>query len=235
MIAAVTFDAGQTLLELDTAMLAMRLAERGVIATADRLAAAEAGAWRRYEQLVRGGGPSAPWQGFMAALIGGATTIDGEGCAALAAWLFGEQPRRNLWRRPIPGMIELVRALRGAGLTVGVISNAEGGLADLFDEIGWGRELDFVIDSARVGCEKPDRAIFDLALRRLGCGAGAVVHVGDSRTADVEGARGAGWRAIWFGPAVTPLADPEVAIARNAGEVAAALVRWGAPPSIAAR
>jgi hypothetical protein len=43
----------------------------------------------------------------------------------------------------------------------------------------------------------------------------------------VVGARGAGWRAIWFGPKVTPVDDPDVAIARDAAETRAALVRWG--------
>lgn len=234
MIAAVTFDAGQTLLELDTAMLALRLGERGVAATADRIAAAEPAAWRRYEQLVGGGGPTVPWQGFMAALIVGATGVDEARAAELAAWLFAEQPKRNLWRRSVPGMIELARALRDAGVAIGVISNAEGGLYDLFVELGWGDEFGFVIDSAKVGVEKPDRGIFDLALTRLGVGADAVVHVGDSRTADVDGARAAGWRAIWFGPQVTAIADDGVAIARNAPEVIAALLAWGAPASIAA-
>ncbi len=56
MITTVTFDAGQTLIELDAAMLAARLGERGVATTAAALAAAQPAAWQRYEQLVAGGG-----------------------------------------------------------------------------------------------------------------------------------------------------------------------------------
>ena len=60
MIATVTFDAGQTLIELDRAMLAARLAERGVVTTAAALTAAQPAAWQRYEQTVRDGGHARP-------------------------------------------------------------------------------------------------------------------------------------------------------------------------------
>jgi len=228
-VAAVTFDAGQTLIELDTAMLAARLGERGVVTTAAALAGAESPAWARYEQVVRAGGHTGHWQTFMAALVAGASGVDGEHAAELAAWLWSEQPHRNLWRRPVPGMIELVRELRRAGVAVGVISNSEGRLAELFVELGWADEFGFVLDSARVGLDKPDRRIFDLALAQLGVRADQTVHVGDSRIADIGGARGAGWRAIWFGRAVSEVADDGVASARDAGECARALRAWGAP------
>lgn len=228
MIAAVTFDAGQTLIELDTALLATRLGERAVVATAAALDGAQAQAWQRYEQIMLTGGHTVPWQTFMSALVAGACDVDGEQAAALAAWLWSEQPHRNLWRRPVPGMIELVRALRGAGVAVGVISNSEGRLAELLAEIGWADDFAFVIDSTRVGLDKPDRRIFELALGKLAVAADAVVHVGDSHAADIVGARNAGWRAIWFGRAVSPLADDGVAIARDAVELREVLRGWGA-------
>lgn len=233
-LAAVTFDAGQTLIELDTAMLATRLGERGVVTTADALAAAEPAAWARYEQIMHGGGHTGPWQVFMGALIAGAAGVDWEQAAALAAWLWSEQPRRNLWRRPVPGMIELARKLARAGIAVGVISNSEGRLAELLAELGWGDDFGFVIDSSRVGLDKPDRRIFELALTKLGVAAAEAVHVGDSWIADIGGARGAGWRAIWFGKAATAVDDPGVAAARDAAECTRALIAWGAPATIAA-
>ena len=52
--------------------------------------------------------------------------------------------------------------------------------------------------SEAVGVSKPDPAIFEHALRALGCDAADAVMVGDSWAADVEGARGAGIRPIWF-------------------------------------
>ncbi len=236
MIAAVTFDAGQTLIGLDHAMLAARLAERGVAIAPAALAAAQPAAWQRYEQAVRAGGHDRPWQSFMAGLMGDAAAgaLSPDAADDLAAWLWSEQPRRNLWRRPVDGMIELVRDLRAAGIAVAVISNSEGRLAELFEELGWGDEFAAVIDSGRVGIDKPDPRIFALALEVVGCGpvgADAVVHVGDSRVADVDGARAVGWRAIWFGPTAAATGgwgDPGVAIAADADGCRAALAAWGA-------
>ena len=52
---AVTFDFGQTLAELDTAMLASRLAERGVTVAASALQDARPAMWRRYNEAIRAG------------------------------------------------------------------------------------------------------------------------------------------------------------------------------------
>ena len=227
MIAAVTFDAGQTLVGLDHAMLAARLAERAVAVDAPALARAEGPAWRAYERAVAAREPDT-WQAFMRALIGGAVpSLDGARVAALAAWLFAEQPRRNLWRRLLPGMIELAVELRAAGVPVGVVSNSEGRLAALLDEIGVGDRFVAIADSGALGFEKPDRRIFDWAAARLGVDVAALVHVGDSWAADVVGARQVGARAIWFGPAARAGEDAGVAAAADAAEVRAALVGWG--------
>lgn len=225
---AVTFDAGQTLVELDTAMLSRRLAERGVHVDATALEAAQAPAWRRYEQVVKDGGHEAPWQLFMRTLLAGAG-VAADRATALAAWLWGEQPTKNLWRRPIPGMFELAAELTARGVPVGILSNSEGKLAELVDEIGWSAPFRVIVDSGRLGVAKPARAIFEHAARALGVTTAEVVHVGDSRTADIDGARAAGMRAIWFGAAARerPEDGDEVAIAADAGAVRAALVRWG--------
>src|SRR5205823_5289440 len=50
------------------------------------------------------------------------------------------------------------------------------------------------------GVRKPDPAIFDIALERLGMDRKEVVHVGDDPILDVEGARAAGLRVIQLAP-----------------------------------
>jgi putative hydrolase of the HAD superfamily len=222
---AVTFDAGQTLVELDTAMLARRLGERGVNVAAGELDAASPAAWCRYDAVV--GRAAAPWKVFMDALLEGAGVAAGR--AALIDWLWDEQPRANLWRRPVAGMIEVVDALRATGVAVGVLSNSEGRLAELFDEIGWRGRFDTVVDSGREGVEKPDRRIFERAAARLGAALPELVHVGDSRPADIDGARACGARAIWFGRVAHAIDDPSVRIAHDAAGVRAALSDFGAP------
>jgi putative hydrolase of the HAD superfamily len=233
-VSAVTFDAGQTLIELDTAMLARRLGERGIAADAGALEAALPGAWRTYDALLaagrvgHGGGGRATngWKALMDALLAGAG-IPATAAGPAVDWLWTEQPARNLWRRPVAGMIELVDELRTAGIAVAVISNSEGRLAELFDEIGWRGRFACVADSGALGIEKPDPAIFAWTLARLGVPAAATVHVGDSAAADVAGARAAGLRAIWFGPHAGATADHAVVSAAAAAGVRAALAAWG--------
>jgi putative hydrolase of the HAD superfamily len=228
-VTAVTFDAGQTLVELDTSLLSARLAEHGVDVTPAALDDAAPGAWQRYDQLVSLG-ELHPWERFMQTLLGAAAPTLGKArCAELAAWLFSEQPRKNLWRHPVAGMVELAVELAAAGIRVGVISNSEGKLAALFDEIGWAGRFAVIADSGVLGIEKPDPAIFAWTCEALGVGPAAVVHIGDSRAADVEGAVDAGMRAIWFGPAARPLDDDRAQACRDVAAVRAALRGWGLP------
>jgi putative hydrolase of the HAD superfamily len=219
----VTFDAGQTLIDLDLAFLARRLAERGVAIRRDALEAAAPAAWRRYDALVD---PAAghPWHELMATLLRGAGVAE-PAVRDLVDWLWAEQPRANLWRAEIPGMVDLARELTARGVRVAVLSNSEGRLAELLAEIGIGDAFAAVIDSGRIGIEKPDRRIFDHALAALGATEPGI-HVGDSWPADIAGALGAGWRAIWFGRRAVAVDDPRVAIAHTADEVRAILDRW---------
>jgi HAD superfamily hydrolase (TIGR01549 family) len=220
----VTFDAGQTLIDLDLDFLARRLAERGVIVEAAALAAAAPEAWRRYDELVDPAGGH-PWRELMTTLLRGAGVGSAAAVAPIVDWLWDEQPRANLWRGQIPGMVELARELAARGVRVAVLSNSEGRLAELLAEIGIADVFAAMIDSGRLGIEKPDRRIFDHALAALGATQPGI-HIGDSWPADIAGALGAGWRAIWFGRRATSVADPRVAIARDAAEVRAVLAGW---------
>lgn len=189
------------------------------------LAAAAPAAWRHYDTIVDAGASHHDaWCELMATLLGGAGVADPE---PLAEWLYRENTRANLWRAPISGMIELARELAGHGARVGVLSNSEGGLADLLAEIDVAGAFAAIVDSGRIGLEKPDPRIFEHALAVLGGTSADAIHIGDSWDADVVGARGAGWRAIWYGRRVAPVDDPGVAIARDPAEARAALVRWG--------
>ena len=211
------------MIDLDLAFLARRLAERGVTVEISALEGALPGAWRRYDALVDPAGGH-PWRALMTALLEGAGVAAGR-VGPLVDWLWDEQPRVNLWRAPIPDMVALARALSAEGVRVAVLSNSEGGLAELLAEIGIADAFAAIVDSGRVGIEKPDRRIFDHALAVLGATRPGI-HIGDSWPADIAGALGAGWRAIWFGRRATPVDDPRVAVARDAAEVRAILDRW---------
>jgi len=60
--------------------------------------------------------------------------------------------------------------------------------------------FDVVVDSALVGVEKPDPAIFRPALEALGVTAAEAVYVGDLYEVDVVGARAAGLEAVLLAP-----------------------------------
>jgi HAD superfamily hydrolase (TIGR01509 family) len=221
----VTFDIGQTLVDLDLDFLSMRLAGQGVVVSVDSLASAAPAAWRRYDELTEQGAAH-PWKAFMHTLLTGAHVTAPE---RLVDWLYEQQAEHNLWRRPIAPMVELVRELRGKGVKIAALSNSEGHLADLLAEIELAPLFDAIIDSARVGVAKPDPRIFAITLEQLGVTPRLVVHVGDSWAADVEGALAAGWKAIWYrsrsGKAAS--AEPSVPITTTADETRRALAALG--------
>ena len=193
--------------------------------TPGALAAAAPAAWRHYDTIVDAGHDhGSSWRALMSSLLAGAGIADPE---PQSEWLWAENPRANLWRKPISGMVELARELGQRGLTVAVLSNSEGRLAELLAEIGIADAFAAIIDSGRVGLEKPDRRIFEHVLAAVGAAGADAIHIGDSWDADIVGARNAGWRAIWYGRRVAAVDDPSIAIARDPAEVRAALAHWG--------
>ncbi len=90
----------------------------------------------------------------------------------------------------------VLRALRGAGLRLAVVSNWDSTLPSLLARLGLAGEVDTVVVSALVGVSKPARGIFDEAVRRAEVAHAEALHVGDSLTDDYHGAREAGLAAL---------------------------------------
>ena len=86
--------------------------------------------------------------------------------------------------------------LRGGGRTVGVISNYARGGAAIADDLGFAGHVDFVVTSLEAGAQKPDPAIFEMALDRASVDAAEAVHVGDQLESDIRGALAAGIRPV---------------------------------------
>ena len=225
---AVTFDFGQTLASFDTALASARLAERGLQVDPERLEHALPFAWQTYNDAIRQGLGGHPWKILMRSLLEcAAPSIDATNIEQAVDFLWDQQPIKNLWRRPIAGMIELVDELIAAHIHVAVVSNSEGRLAELIDEMGWSNRFAIVADSGKIGMQKPDRAIFDWTAERLGVPLERIVHVGDSFAADVEGALGAGMQAIWFDPAAKEPVPDRCRIAHDAATTRKALEAFG--------
>jgi putative hydrolase of the HAD superfamily len=218
MTPLVSFDYGQTLCELDVRLLSQRAAERGVSLAPEALTRASPGAWRAYDEAKRQGlsGRDA-WCSLLEAWLAGAGAVSE--ARPLSEWLWGQQPAQNLWRRPISGMLELITDLADQGHRLAIVSNSEGKLLELLQEIGIADRFAVVIDSGKLGFEKPDPRMFELATSALGGRVSDLVHVGDAWEADVMGALQAGAQALWFAASEPRVLPPGVRACPRAADV----------------
>lgn len=94
-------------------------------------------------------------------------------------------------------LVSLIRRLRGAGFRTALLSNAPSHLRRFVEEMGIADAFDVIVISAEEGLMKPDSAIFELALARLGVRAEEAVFVDDFRV-NVAAARQIGLHALRF-------------------------------------
>jgi putative hydrolase of the HAD superfamily len=81
---------------------------------------------------------------------------------------------------------------------LGVVSNFYGNLERVCADAGLDAWLAVMVDSACVGCEKPDARIFRHATDALGLAPAAATFVGDSLPRDMAGARALGMPHMWL-------------------------------------
>ena len=117
-----------------------------------------------------------------------------------AATILREHLAVNAWSRVGAGVAEALQRLRAGGFRLAVVSNSEGTVEAMLIEQQLRDYFDTVVDSAVVGVAKPDPRIFEIALERLGVAAADALMVGDSPSADVDGASAAGVRAALIDP-----------------------------------
>lgn len=131
-----------------------------------------------------------------------------------------------------PHAASVLRDLRSTGLRIGLLSNthwprafheqflARDGLADLIDQRLYTCEIDWI---------KPHPEPFRMLAQRLGVPAEACVFVGDRPIDDIQGAVGAGMRAVWIVNDHAP-GDPSAAHAtiEDLTELPALLASWRA-------
>lgn len=86
----------------------------------------------------------------------------------------------------------------GTRYHLGIVSNFYGNLETVCAETGIRRFFGAIVDSARVGCKKPDPRIFRCAVEALGVQPGEATFVGDSPSRDMAGARAVGMPHIWL-------------------------------------
>ena len=187
---AALFDAGGTLVRLDYEWMAACVTRLGQAVSAGDVRVGEVEGRRRYDASDR-----RSVQPYFEGILRGVGVPEARWPAVLAAW---EERQRagGLWVKPMEGAARALEGARAAGLRVAVISNSVGRAEQHLRECGLKDPVEFVVDSALEGVEKPNPRIFRVALERLGVVAGEAVYVGDLLSVDAAGAKAAGLHFI---------------------------------------
>jgi putative hydrolase of the HAD superfamily len=127
---------------------------------------------------------------------------------------FGEQYFEHL--HPNEGMIEYMRELSGRGYKLAICTtNVREGEQLWRAKLPVDELFDVVVDSAFVGMRKPEPAIYELTLERLGVGADVALMIDDIEL-NCDAARALGMQAIWFQSTEQAIAEVEAALGAGA-------------------
>jgi FMN phosphatase YigB (HAD superfamily) len=203
-VKAVFFDAGGTLVHIDYPRVARVVQEvlGRDVRNADFIAAEYVGRAAIEAGMAKGDLPTdtSRWAVHFRAMLASVGLSDAE-FDRVGPFIIAEHKQRHLWSAVFPGTKDGLAALKRAGYRVAVISNADGTVEELLRGVGLCDSLEFVVDSGRVGIEKPDTRIFALALEQAGqLTASDCYYVGDIYPIDVVGARNAGMTPVLLDP-----------------------------------
>jgi putative hydrolase of the HAD superfamily len=200
MLETVFLDAGGVLVFPNWDRISATLSRHGVAVDAGRLAAAEPFAKRQIDdsQTVHVTNDAGRGWLYFNLILERAGVTRSQATDAALEELHVYHRSANLWELVPDGVAEALAALRAHGLTLTVVSNANGRLAHLFGRIGLAGAFDYLLDSHDEGVEKPDPRLFEIALGRSGAVRDTTIHVGDLYQVDVVGARAAGIRGVLY-------------------------------------
>jgi HAD superfamily hydrolase (TIGR01549 family) len=106
-----------------------------------------------------------------------------------------EAPYSKDLEAPYDGAEQVLRAL-SSSYKIGVIANQSVGSTDRLTKWGLMPFISVCLCSSELGLEKPDPAVFELALDRAGCCPNEAVMIGDRLDNDIRPARLLGWNTI---------------------------------------
>jgi putative hydrolase of the HAD superfamily len=176
----------------------------GLVATADAFAPAF---YAADDALVGRLAPTAGFQETVSALAANleaelATRSSAIGAVAAADSKRGGRVARGFLSRASTILARNRVALEALSqrYQLGVVSNFYGNLEAVCDSVELAPLFGAMVDSHRVGVQKPDPAIFRTALDALHAAPDSTLYVGDSLRRDGEGARRAGLTFAWITP-----------------------------------
>jgi len=114
----------------------------------------------------------------------GITDRDGTLVREVNKWW--DQPK---WYRLYPETRETLQAVKNRGYKLGIISNNNDDLLKQLKSLELSEYFDSITYSQEARANKPEPAIFQLALKRAECSPNDAVHVGDNYEKDILGAR----------------------------------------------
>jgi putative hydrolase of the HAD superfamily len=107
------------------------------------------------------------------------------------------------WTTIRPDAARLLEHLHGAGMRIGILSNATIEMAHAARRAEWSRWVNDWFLSAEIGLAKPDPAIYRYVTEAVGLPASRIAYIEDS-PASIDAARAAGWNArMWKSAADT--------------------------------
>jgi HAD superfamily hydrolase (TIGR01549 family) len=191
----VFFDVGSTLLFANRERMLAPLFERGIRPPEQQLREMECRVKNEFDEVFEHGGKADHgfWDIFYSHLCEDLRLQD----EPLRQQLIANTRTSANWNRIRPGTRETLERIAGK-YTMGVISNADGRIADLLAGCGIADCFRTITDSGIVGQEKPHPVIFETALASLGASAQDSLYVGDVYSVDYCGATRAGMDAVLF-------------------------------------
>ena len=201
-IRAILFDAGGTLIHLDSSRICNLLRLQFSIEMAlDQFPRAQSLAMARVAELVEAGAGSTEQlkREFYTTLLP-EIGVSKDKLSDAVECAFKLAREEMLWGQAEEATAPVLNELKRRGYILGVVSNSDGRIEAAFEQAGLTSYFDFYIDSFIVGIEKPDPRIFRLAIERAGVHADGAAYVGDLYPVDVVGARSAGLVPILYDP-----------------------------------
>lgn len=101
----------------------------------------------------------------------------------------------------MPNVDALLNYIHENGIRCGVISNigwSGNALQERINRLLPGNHFEFIITSSEYIFRKPNRILFELALKKAGLKANEVWFCGDNIAADIEGASAVGMLPVWY-------------------------------------
>jgi len=194
-IQALFFDVGNTLLFPSRERMLRSLHARQVFPSEELLQSVERQTKQEFDSLVENHAAvdHGFWDMFYSRLLdelgmpSESTRADLVACTRVSA----------NWCEIHPGTRQTLLRL-GRRYRLGVISNADGKIAEVLDRCGIADCFEAITDSGIVGKEKPHPAIFQAALRSIPVGAENSLYTGDVYSVDYLGATAVGMRCVLF-------------------------------------